>query len=199
MTKNHTALKETARVILKEMGFKRDEIFDEYEIGVKNGKGNFRVDVAGIKKNQRVAIECGNTPGEKIAALKMFFDEVIVLPFFKLDITDRMLLRELRAENDRLKEMITNLNNEVSHLKGFKSRENEEKIISRSIIEDFIELTYRLSQENHGENYGSFFYNRFYELADEELIKGMKRKLDELLWEYRQMKQQKRTDLMVRS
>ena len=70
----HLALKKAAMSLLQEQyGFKTEEIFLEYRIG------SYRVDVAGIRPDLRVAIEVGNilaNKDEKLAYLESKFDHV---------------------------------------------------------------------------------------------------------------------------
>ena len=77
-TNEHTKLKELAKNMLINMGFKLDEIHEEYRVDINSfTKGrNFRVDVCGISNNNRignigksVAIECGQTSAEKLIPL----------------------------------------------------------------------------------------------------------------------------------
>lgn len=82
----HLLLKERAKEILFEKGFKEDEIYFEYRIPRNNGFF-YRVDVIGIKNNLKVAIECGNCETEKIEDLHSFCDEVLHLKYNNSEIT----------------------------------------------------------------------------------------------------------------
>lgn len=67
----HRILRDVAKKWLKEnFRFSDDQIHDEYPIG------KYRVDVVGISKNLRVAVECGRTSIPKIKFLKKKFDHV---------------------------------------------------------------------------------------------------------------------------
>lgn len=138
LSKNHNALKEVARKILEDMGFKTTEIKEEYWVGGE-GLKSFRVDIVGITNNHRVAIECGTTPGEKIAALKMFFDDVIVLPYFTINNSQEANIRIIREQ----KEKIDRLENDFKTLKENKKTEEEKTQVIRDLIRDAIEIGYR--------------------------------------------------------
>ena len=72
----HKNLKKMAKNILKEKGFSKDEMKEEYHIK------NMRIDFVGIKRNFKVAIECGNLQGRnRIMELSNFFDEIVHLPY----------------------------------------------------------------------------------------------------------------------
>lgn len=77
----HRVLKEKAKEILKSRGFSDEEIFSEYPVQFDEHV-HFRhdVDIAGIKPNQKVAIEIGSTPKNRINNLKKIFNEVIHIP-----------------------------------------------------------------------------------------------------------------------
>jgi hypothetical protein len=110
MTQKHEALKQVAKQILKDKGFKEEEIKEEYLLyGGINGAlhsgsfekfkdvkdTHFEVDVVGINSKNSIAIECGTCPAEKIAVLKFFFNEVILLPFFTISESDKIKIIEL--------------------------------------------------------------------------------------------------------
>ena len=77
--KRHEITKTKAIEILKkEYGFKDDEIKTEMSVKV-NGK-LYIVDVAGIKKDFKVAIECGKLRMKKLSDLKRIFDVVLQIP-----------------------------------------------------------------------------------------------------------------------
>ena len=81
MIVTHNELMEQAKEILRKKGFKEDEIHTEYEM--KIGDNRFqRIDVVGISKTQKIAIECGGLH-KNIAPLKNLFDSVIILPYVK--------------------------------------------------------------------------------------------------------------------
>ena len=86
----HKVLKSQAIEILKDMGFRDNEIHEEYPITINANNEKieskhvtYRVDVAGISNDKRIAIECGSTQAIKIVWLKPFFDEVIILPHIR--------------------------------------------------------------------------------------------------------------------
>lgn len=75
----HNQLKDKARELLRKKGFKNSEIKDEYS--VKLGNKRFQiVDIVGIKKDKKIAIECGGI-NKNLDPLRDIFDEVIVLPY----------------------------------------------------------------------------------------------------------------------
>ncbi len=148
MSKEHEALKQIAVKILIDMGFTMEEIKEEYWVSPyslysrrdSDLKG-FRVDVVGLKPNKKVAIECGKTPGEKIAALKMFFDQVIVLPYFSLN-TDKLDLERVIREKNQI---ISDQNKKITELTEQKiSREASIQLL-KDIGRDWMELLSRNS------------------------------------------------------
>jgi hypothetical protein len=61
----------------------------------------------GINQQKKIAVECGFTSGNKIAALQMYFDDVIVLPYFTLSFDKENYerkIRELQKELELLKD-----------------------------------------------------------------------------------------------
>lgn len=77
----HRTLKEKAKKILREKGFKDSEIFSEYPVKFdEEVKFRHDVDIAGIKPELKIAIEIGSTPKNRINNLKKFFDQVIHIP-----------------------------------------------------------------------------------------------------------------------
>lgn len=96
MQTNHNALKEYAHKLLLNMGYEESEIKEEYIVKNSDMKEGFRVDVVGIKPSHKVAVECGLTNSDKLVWEKLFFDEVIVLPFFKMDKESVLLERRIR-------------------------------------------------------------------------------------------------------
>lgn len=67
----HRVLKAEAIAMLREQGY---EAFQEYWVLV--GTRRFRVDVAGFKTGESIAIECGHTSYEKICELEKVFTKV---------------------------------------------------------------------------------------------------------------------------
>ena len=181
MSKEHEALKEIARKILIDMGYLSTEIKEEYWVqphsaysGENNSLHGFRVDVVGLKPDKKVAIECGKTPGEKIAALKIFFDEVIILPYFTLNIEKTDLERLVREKNEtilkqgnRIKELEQELNQIISERNFF-----DQKLFT--ITRDWMEMIHRTIQ------HGSFFYSCYYNKTDIEVIGELTTQINEL-------------------
>lgn len=90
----HYELKSLAKIMLVNMGFRLDEIHEEYRVDVNaiSKSKYFLVDVCGIPfssavenkysiMHKSIAIECGNTSSDKIVNLNLFFDEVYHLPY----------------------------------------------------------------------------------------------------------------------
>jgi len=110
--------------MLKDMGFSEDQIHEEYVLRIEgNGdrqhinKFQYRIDVAGISSEKKVAIECGRTSGNKIMWLKPFFDEVVLLPHIKvfgsknqeLEYRLRKIQQKLKDKEKDYKQQIANL------------------------------------------------------------------------------------------
>lgn len=76
---NHNELKEKAKILLREKGFKEEEIFEEYSVILPNGSNKI-IDVAGIKDNYTIGIECGSVHGNT-ESYESFFDEFILMPY----------------------------------------------------------------------------------------------------------------------
>jgi hypothetical protein len=160
MSKDHEALKEVAIQILTNMGYLPNEIQQEYWVqpqqtyGMRNSQNHslhgFRVDVVGLNADKKVAIECGKTPGEKIAALKMFFDEVIILPYFSLNVEQLDLERTIRKKN----EIIVQREQTIKDLEKTISDRQEWERIVESITKDWMELLHRIAQ-----HHAYFFYD----------------------------------------
>ncbi len=78
----HIKLIEKGKDLLRKKGFKNKEIHTEYEVNLGNGRFQ-RIDVVGITKSNKVAIECGGV-NKNIEPLKKIFDEVIIIPYVKV-------------------------------------------------------------------------------------------------------------------
>jgi len=118
---NHKALKEYARQLLLNMGFKDSEIIDEYTVKTDGMKKSFRVDVAGIKPDYKVAIECGVTDSDKLIWEKLFFDEVIALPFLRINKDAGLYERQIRELNEKIAELNKKLEEKNQQLKQFEA------------------------------------------------------------------------------
>lgn len=158
------------------MGYQSTEIHEEYWIGGKGIKLNgsnksFRVDVVGINSDKSVAIECGRTPGEKIAALKMFFDEVIVLPFFTTNISMLEHERVIRLQSEEIASL-----RQAKYDLELQSRERESlRITLRELFQNVLEIFARMNNE-----YRSVYYQFLYDKEDITLINDIRRKLDNI-------------------
>jgi len=82
--RRHNKLVEKAKQLLITKGFKQDEIFEEYTITGQNGTWVV-VDVAGIRNDKKIAVECGSIGQNRIAKLKQYFDDVLHIPYVKRD------------------------------------------------------------------------------------------------------------------
>ena len=81
----HLSFKKIAVDILKEKGFKSEEIKEEYTVEYKqDGRTKYEVDVVGINKDYKIAIECGTTEYSKILNLQKIFNEVIIVDALKV-------------------------------------------------------------------------------------------------------------------
>jgi len=133
-TNEHTKLKELAKNMLINMGFKLEEIHEEYRVEVNSFiKGrHFVVDVCGIndvrkgRPQKSVAIECGQTPAEKLVNLNLFFDEVYHLPYGlkKLDDFDQIYDDAIK-EIENLKIVISQQKLKIRELENTSERLNE--------------------------------------------------------------------------
>jgi len=75
MSKSHLNLVERAKEILREKGFRDDEIYEEFWFK------NYRIDVVGWSAEKKIAVDCGFSSSRKREELKKFFDEVLYLPY----------------------------------------------------------------------------------------------------------------------
>lgn len=124
--------------ILKEKGFGVENIHEEYSVNCgAEGEGVtvYLVDIAGIRKDYKVAIECGDAKKKKITDLRKIFDEIIVIDAGKiLELYDKIKekyineTKTLKQELDRAKESrnwiagdanskLNELNREIDSLK----------------------------------------------------------------------------------
>lgn len=77
----HDELKKKGVKILLKKGFKKQEIFLEHSIKLKDGSIKI-LDVAGIKDNKIVGIECGGLTRHP-EQIKEVVDELILIPYVK--------------------------------------------------------------------------------------------------------------------
>lgn len=92
-------MKAIGKEILRSKGFTDKEIFVEFPVlyagqifekecygerplkmTVKRG---IIADVIGLNEQHSIVIECGSTPSDRLCQLKLFFDEVLFLPYVK--------------------------------------------------------------------------------------------------------------------
>ena len=139
-TEKHKKLKLLGRVLLKDKGFLDTEIYEEYKILI--GRKNYVVDICGINPNlysghrrnihgggKAVAIECGHTNAEKLTNLKLFFDEVLHLPYgiISLDSDLRETLQGYITKIKSLEKEIIQLNQVI------RDRESDIKSLEKRI------------------------------------------------------------------
>lgn len=122
-TEKHKQLKILGRTLLRNRGFDHSQIFEEYKIEI--GKRQFIVDICGLNESKisgkkNIAVECGNTNPEKLINLKLFFDEVIHLPYgitsIKSDLTN--LIDEQSDTIKTLQDTIKSLQNKNRSLEN---------------------------------------------------------------------------------
>jgi len=133
-TEKHKQLKILGRTLLRNRGFDHVDIFEEHKITI--GKKYFIVDICGIKENKKsVAVECGNTNPEKLINLKLYFDEVIHLPYgitgVKSDL--RELIEDQAETIKNLKNEKKLLEYELNSVKNRLSRRDHDNEINNRI------------------------------------------------------------------
>lgn len=80
--KSHASLIKHARHILRKVGFRTDDIREEYSVTF--GGETFRLDVAVVNNGSVIACaECGNFSRRKIAKLRRYIQFVLTLPYNK--------------------------------------------------------------------------------------------------------------------
>ena len=125
----HKDLKKLAHLILYKEGFDESEIQEEYVLDVpKSSRRNFRVDVVGLSKDKKIAVELGSTNPKKLTQLELFFDKVIHIPYgiegFEEIQIDQII--KYKTINEALTETIQNLKNEI------KEKDNKIRKIERT-------------------------------------------------------------------
>lgn len=113
----HRAYKRIAIDYLKELDFAPEEIQEEYTVEYPaNGKMRYIVDVVGIKKTYRVAIECGQTELSKLTNLRKIFDNVVwINAKFVIDQYDSWRNRYY-VENESLRRKNNELTNSTEYV-----------------------------------------------------------------------------------
>ena len=136
---SHEQLKLLAKEILLKRGFGENEIFQEIPVLASGlvlrkkdvgcpfdlvSKKGIVVDVAGVKEGFSIVVECGLTPLDRLVWLKLFFDEVLYLPFVstidKLDEPLRLQgqIEDLKREKLRMEETIKHQTNLIANMKA---------------------------------------------------------------------------------
>jgi len=158
-TEKHKKLKLLGRVLLKDKGFLDTEIYEEYKILI--GRKNYVVDICGINprlesgqkrsssEGKAVAVECGTTNSEKLINLKLFFDEVICLPYgiLSLDTDLRKTIEEYMIKVKSLENEIKELEKVIRYKEGdiYRLREREKQHDKVMLV---VEVLKRQADEN---------------------------------------------------
>jgi len=155
-SEEHKSLKGLGRVLLKDMGFKPSEIQEEYRLEVNTlgeRKKYYIVDLCGIAKRRQftkaVAVECGNTDGEKLTNLNLYFDEVIHLPYgvVSIDLTVKELIEQYETQLDEYRMQIEALEKEINNLNSKLSwekhnmRDYQQIKLLNSVIADILGMS----------------------------------------------------------
>jgi hypothetical protein len=133
----HNQLKEYAKTVLTKLGFEPSEIKEEYTVSFDGMRERLLVDVVGISANRKVAIECGNTPSDKVIKLHMYFDEVILLPYFKSRVSDQFIKSEkdMALTITRQEKEIHKLNTELEEQKKIADQLSKKVLLAESAFE----------------------------------------------------------------
>jgi len=100
MSVRHVDLIKKAKEILKNKGFKEDEIHEEF------GFKNYRIDVVGWSDENKIAVECGYCDSGKREELEKFFDEVICLLYEGLEPLTSFDMEPVKTSNFPLKKLV---------------------------------------------------------------------------------------------
>ncbi len=73
-SQEHKKLKGYATQYLRDNGFKDNEIYEEYKLESSQMTQKLYIDIVGIRKDKKVAIECGRTSAKRLSQLSLFFD-----------------------------------------------------------------------------------------------------------------------------
>lgn len=76
---HHEIIKEVAKDMLRKLGFEDKQIKEEYTVRPSNKKWRWRIDVVGISKEHKTAVECGKYNPTKVLELMKIFDDVYLL------------------------------------------------------------------------------------------------------------------------
>ena len=68
----HLTIKKSIRIILETLGY---DVTEEYN------HGRYRIDLIGEKEDNKIAVEVGNCPAEKIPNLQEKYDDAIHVPY----------------------------------------------------------------------------------------------------------------------
>lgn len=160
MTSNdHKILEGVAKQILIKKGFKEKEIHIPYLIYTDEsekfeGRIRFMVDVAGVKKNKKVFVECGGCPQKRLEYLRYLADDVICLPYnFSNAFFNDPKLNLFKEENFVLRNLVQKLQKEICGLNN-RIEEYEKQIFkAKRTIEKHNVLLGRLKDAVPSMNY----------------------------------------------
>ncbi len=123
---DHQKLKKLGVILLLAKGFARHEISEEHTLSFPGCKKTIVADVVAFSKTSSAVVECGNTPSDRVSQLKLFFDEVLLLPYVDSKISTKEIVKPLSVEIQKLEE----------DLAGLKSRMNYFEAEIHQIIHD---------------------------------------------------------------
>ena len=161
-SEKHKQLKLLGRIMLKDRGYSDEQIFEEYKIEL--GKKKYIVDICGIKNpkhfdgGESIAVECGTTNSEKLVNLKLFFDEIIVLPYgmTSLDSDLRTTLQEqidkieeLKKELEAQRQVIGKKDQTIFSLRSHAERYNRVMIIAQVLASENERRVYPYSRNDN--------------------------------------------------
>lgn len=134
----HDLLKEKGKNILLNMGFKENEIFEEYKYE------SYVIDVIGINEDKKVLIECGKIIKSKYDILKNGPDKFIHLPYDKHSIYGKGV--RVKPEDLRIRSSICL---PFKLHKKIENYANKKEITTSQVIDRA--TTYFLSSDIHEE------------------------------------------------
>lgn len=162
----HLRVKEQAVNHLKSLGFNDNEIIEEYNFRT----GKF-VDIAGIKKDFKVAIECGNTGKYRVKFLKQFFDKVYHFPYILPNAKKDHYIEPIdEKEEERKKQRREDTEKIVKYLKSLGRKSVSASNISKATKVSMYKLRYILNSQTPfiSMGIGTFSINWGYTWWEEE-------------------------------
>ncbi len=112
----------------------------EKEVEVTIGNTKMRVDLTALKGKASIAVECGNTPADKIVLLHSQFDRVIIFPHDTYTIVSDEVseIMQLREINEDLTIKIHKLSGEVETYRDRVSSDSGRKMVLNNRISLYI-------------------------------------------------------------